>query len=117
MLALSRQKILLTSSMCKSSKHTHTYSNTVPGDRENDCTCSEESSDLALIPVSAVSLLLILTLSTVVLTQCLLMVRMRRYRNKTETYVEATNPNTTDVPVEACALTRPCEEATYEYVH
>ena len=95
----------------------------VYGDRENDspsvCTCSE-----AIVAVSAVSLLLILTLSTVVLTQCLLMVRMRRYRNKRETYVEATSPTTktTHVPVspnEAYALTKitsPWEEVTYEIV-
>ena len=96
----------------------------VPGDRENDCTCSEETVGAAVIPVSVVSLLLILTLSTVVLTQCLLMVRMRRYRNKTETYAEATNPTTktTHVPVspnEAYALTKitsPLEEVTYELV-
>ena len=96
----------------------------VYGDRENDspsvCTCSEE----AIVAVSAVSLLLILSLSTVVLTQCLLMVRMRRYRNKTETYAEATSPTTktTHVPVspnEAYALTKitsPREEVTYEIV-
>ena len=96
----------------------------VPGDRENDCTCSEESGGSAVIPVSAVSLLLILTLSTVVLTQCLIMVGMRRYRNKTETYAEVTNPTTktTHVPVspnEAYALTKitsPSEEVTYELV-
>ena len=92
----------------------------VPGDRENDCTCSEET----IVAVSAVSLALILTLSTVVLTQCLLMVRMRRYMNKTETYAEGTSPTTktTHVPVapnEAYALTKiasPREEVTYELV-
>ncbi|CAI8044736.1 hypothetical protein GBAR_LOCUS24784, partial [Geodia barretti] len=96
----------------------------VPGDRENDSTCSEESSGSAVIAVSAVSLLLILTLTTVILTQCLLIIRMRRSRNKTETYAEATNPTTktTDVPVspnEAYALTKitsPREEVTYEVV-
>ena len=96
----------------------------VPGDRENDCTCSEESSSSAVIAVSAVSLLLILTLTTVILTQCLLIFRMRRSRNKTETYAEATNPTskTTDVPFspnEAYALTKitsPAEEVIYEVV-
>ena len=96
----------------------------VPGDRENDCTCSEECSSSAVIAVSAVSLLLILTLTTVILTQCLLIIRMRRSRNKTETYAEATNPTTktTDVPVspnEAYALTKITslrEEVTYEVV-
>ena len=93
----------------------------VPGDRENGCSSSEESSGSAVIAVSAVSLLLILTLTTVILTQCIL---MRRSRNKTETYAEATNPTTktTDVPVspnEAYALTKitsPREEVTYEVV-
>ena len=97
----------------------------VPGDRENDSTSSsEESCGSAVIAVSAVSLLLILTLTTVILTQCLLIFRMRRSRNKTETYAEATNPTTktTDVPVspnEAYALTKitsPREEVTYEVV-
>ena len=78
-----------------------------------------------MIAVSAVSLLLIVTLTTVILTQCLLIIRMRRRsRNKTETYAEVTNPttNTTDVPVspnEAYGLTkitRPREEVTYELV-
>ena len=94
----------------------------VPGDRENDCTCSEESSSSAVIAVSAVSLLLILTLTTVILTQCLLIFRMRRSRNKT--YAEATNPTTktTDVPFspnEVYALTKitsPRKEVTYEVV-
>ena len=70
--------------------------------------------------MSAVSLLLIVTLTTVILTQCLLIIRMRRRsRNKTETYAEVTNPTTnTDVPVspnEAYGLTkitRPKEEVT-----
>ena len=92
--------------------------------KENDCTCSEESSGSAVIAVSAVSLLLILTLTTVILTQCLLIFRMRRSRNKTETCAEATNPTTktTDVPVspnEAYALTKitsPRDEVTYEVV-
>ena len=93
----------------------------VPGDSD---TSSEESSGSAVVAVSAVSLLLILTLTTVILTQCLLIFRMRRSRNKTETYAEATNPTTktTDVPVspnEAYALTKitsPRQEVTYEVV-
>ena len=52
-------------------------STSVPGDRKNDCTCSEISSS-AVIAVSAVSLLLIVTLTTVIPTQCLLMIRMRK---------------------------------------
>ena len=113
------QKLL---SSCDSHYHTLT---SIPGDGENEFTCSEKSSSLAVIAVSAVSLLLIVTLTTVILTQCLLIIRMRRRsRNKTETYAEVTNPttNTTDVPVspnEAYGLTkitRPREEVTYELV-
>ena len=101
-------------------------STSVPSGRESDCTCSECSSS-ALIAVSAVSLLLIVILTTVILTQCLLMVRMRKskdvlYRN--ETYAEVMTPTTmhTDVPVspnEAYGLhkmTSSSEEATYELV-
>ena len=101
-------------------------STSVPGGREIDCTCSECSSS-AVTAVSAVSLLLIVILTTVILTQCLLMVRMRKskdvlYRN--ETYAGVMTPTTmhTDVPVspnEAYALhkmTSSSEEATYELV-
>ena len=72
-----------------------------------------------MIAVSAVSLLLIVTLTTVTLTQCLLIIRMRR---SSETYAEATNSTTktTDVPVslnEAYELTKiMTEEVTYELV-
>ena len=91
---------------------------------ENDCKCSEGSScDSTVIAVSAVSLLLIVTLTTVILTQCLLIIRMRRSsRDKTDTYAEVTNPTTktTDVPVspnEAYALHKiTTEEVTYEMV-
>ena len=71
-----------------------------------------------MIAVSAVSLLLIVTLTTVTLTQCLLIIRMRR----SEIYAEATNSTTktTDVPVslnEAYELTKiMTEEVTYELV-
>ena len=93
----------------------------VPGERGNDCTCSEETS--TVIAVSAVSLLLIVTLTTVTLTQCLLIIRMRRSRDRSETYAEATNSTTktTDVPVslnEAYGMTKLTtdEEVTYELV-
>ena len=97
---------------------------TIPGVGENDCKCSEGSiSDLTVIAVSAVSLLLIVTLTTVILTQCLLIIRMRRSsRDKTDTYAEVTNPTTktTDVPVspnEAYALHKiTTEEVSYETV-
>ena len=72
--------------------------------------------------VSAVSPLLIVTLTTVTLTQCLLIIRMRRSRDRSETYAEATNSTTktTDVPVslnEAYGMTKiTTEEVTYELV-
>ena len=101
-------------------------STSVPGDRKNDCTCSESSSS-AVIAVSAVSLLLIVTLTTVILTQCLLMIRMRKSKDvlhRNETYAEVMTPTTThmDIPVtpnEAYALhkiTSSNEGVTYELV-
>ena len=90
----------------------------VPGERGNDCTCSEAT----VVAVSAVSLLLIVTLTTVTLTQCILIIRMRRSRDRSETYAEATNSTTktTDVPVslnEAYGMTKiTTEEVTYELV-
>ena len=81
------------------------------------------SDDSTVIAVSAVSLLLIVTLTTVILTQCLLIIRMRRSsRDKTETYAEVTNPTTktTDVPVspnEAYAMHKTTtEKVIYEMV-
>lgn len=101
-------------------------STSLPGDRENDCTCSE-SSNSAVIAVSAVSLLLIITLTTVILTQCLLILRMRKSKDvlhSKETYAEVMTPTTkhTDVPVtpnEAYALskiTSSSDMVTYELV-
>ena len=98
----------------------------VPGDRENNCTCSEISSS-AVIAVSAVSLLLIVTLITVILTQCLLIIRLRKFKDvlhRNETYAEVMTSTTmhTDVPVtpnEAYALhnmTSSTKEVTYELV-
>ena len=58
-----------------------------------------------MITVSAVSLLLIVILATVVLTHCLCIIRMRRSRKKnsvgitTVLYAEVTNPIKIDVPV------------------
>ena len=101
----------------------HTISYTVPGDKENDCS----SCNTAVIAVSAVSLLLIVTLTTVILTQCLLMIRMRKSKDglhRNETCAEVMTPTTMhmDVPVtpnEAYALHKvasSCEEVTYELV-
>ena len=57
-------------------------STSVPGDRENNnCTCTECSSS-AVIGVSVVSLLLIVILATVILTQCLLIIRMMKSKDK-----------------------------------
>ena len=59
-----------------------------------------------IIEVSAVSLslLLIITLTIIIITQCLLMVRMRKSKDvvrRKETYTEATNPTSMqcDVPI------------------
>ena len=98
-------------------------SSLVPGTRENDPGCSS-----ALIGVSAVSLLMTVTLTIIIITQCLLMVRMRKSKDvvqRNETYTEVMTPTTTqsDVPVtpnEAYALhnkiTGASEEVTYELV-
>ena len=80
-----------------------------------------------MIAVSAVSLLLIVTLTTVILTQCLLMIRMRKSKDvphKNETYAEVMTSTTVnlDVPVtpnEAYAMhkiTSSTKEVTYELV-
>ena len=101
-------------------------STSAPGDRENDCTCNE-CSNSALVAVSAASLLLIVTLTTVILTQCLLMLRMRKSKNvqnKNETCAKViTHTNIQkNVPVkpnDAYTLhmsPSAVEEATYETV-
>ena len=55
-----------------------TSTSVVPRQRENDSTCHEELSSSVVIAVSGVSFLLIITLTTVILTQYLLIIRMRR---------------------------------------
>ena len=93
-------------------------------ERENDCTCHKECSSSVVIAVSAISLLLIVTLTTVILTQCLLMIRMRRSTHTNELYTEVMTSTTMhkDVPVspnEAYAVTKmtsASEEITYEMV-
>ena len=101
-------------------------STSVPGGMENDHT-RNESSISAVIAVSAVSLLLIVTLTTVILTQCLLMIRMRKSKDvlhRNETYAEVMTSTTKhmDVPVtpnEAYALHKmhgSKEDVTYEFV-
>ena len=81
-----------------------------------------------MIAVSAVSLLLIVTLTTVILTQCLLMIRRRKSKDvlhEDETYEVVMSPTTMykDVPVtrnKAYALnsiTISTEEANYELVN
>ena len=85
---------------------------------------SEGSCDVTVIAVSAVSLLLIVTLTTLNITQCLVIIRMRRSsRDKTETYAEPMNPTTKTADVtlshnEAYALHKiTTEEVTYEPVN
>ena len=92
-------------------------SSLVPGKRENDC-------GFTIIGVSAASLLMIVTLTIIIITQCLLMVRMRKSKDVVEIYAEAVTPTTmkSDVPVtlnEAYALHKianTTEEVEYEIV-
>ena len=87
-------------------------------------TCREEISSPTVTTVSAVSLLLLIILTTVILTQCLLMIRMKRSKNRNEPYTEVMTSTTMhkDVPVspnEAYAVTKmtgASEEVTYELV-
>ena len=81
-------------------------------------TCHEGISRSTVIAMSATSLLLIVTLITVILTQCLLILRMRRSIKKEP--VEYTKPTTLcmDVPVslnEAYAVHKCSEEATMRW--
>ena len=94
----------------------------VPGGKE---VCQrEEIGSSAVISVSTVSLLLIVTLTTIILTQCLLMIKMKRSIHRNETYTEVMASTTVhkDVPVspnEAYAVTKMTsagEEVTYELV-
>ena len=86
-------------------------------------TC-EGISGSVVIALSAVSVLLIVTLTTVILTQCRLMIRMRRSRNRNETYTGVMTPTTMHkgVPVspnEAYAVTKMTatgEDVIYELV-
>ena len=75
----------------------------------------------AVIGVSSVSLLVIVILITVILTQCLLILRMRKSKDvlhSNETYAEH-HVDVTAAPNEAYALhklVKPSEEDTYEMV-
>ena len=76
----------------------------------------EDCGNSAVIAVSAVSLLLIVTLITVIFTQCLLILRMRRSIKNTPT--ECTNP-TMHIPVspnKAYAVHTITEDTSYELV-
>ena len=94
-------------------------SSLVPVTRENDPGCSS-----TLIGVSAVSLLMTVTLTIIIITQCLLMVRMRKSKHvvqRNETYTEVMTPTTMQrdisvTPNEAYALHGASEEVTYELV-
>ena len=105
-----------------SSDHIQVQSSLVPGKRENDCGCIS-----TIIGVSAASLLMTVTLTIIIITQCLLMVRMRKSKDvvqRNETYTEVMTPTTmqSDIPVtpnEAYALhkiTGTSEEVTYEHM-
>ena len=97
-------------------------SSLVPGMSENDCGCIS-----TIIGVSAASRLMIVTLTIIIITQCLLMVRMRKSKDvvqRNETYTEVMTPTTmqSDVPVtpnDAYALHKianTSEEVEYETV-
>ena len=69
-----------------------------------ECSSSSKCSSSAVIGVSAASLLMIVTLTIIIITQCLLMVRMRRSKdvvkgNETYTEVMTTTTMESDVPV------------------
>ena len=88
----------ITGSVLPGSLGTQLQSTSVPGDMENDCKCSEDCSP-AVIAVSAVSLLLIVTLATVILTQCLLIIRMRKTGHTHEVYDDVMTPTTLHVKI------------------
>ena len=87
-----------------------------PKERE---TCNDYST--AVIGVSSVSLLVIVTLITVILTQCLLILRMRKSKDVLHSYAEPSmhDVDVTTAPNEAYALhklVKSSEEDTYEMV-
>ena len=97
---------------------TQLQSTSVPGERENDCACSEINSS-AVIAVSAVSLLLIVTLTTVIFTQCLLIIRMRKTGHTHDIYNNVKTPTSMHIkipvsPNEAYSITS--REPIYELV-
>ena len=92
-----------TSSYCACSKSVDIM-HTVTASSECDpkVSAQEEKSsfdDYTMIVVSAVSLLVIVTLITVTLTQCLLILRMRRSKDEPSPYIEP-SVNRVDVPTE-----------------
>ena len=120
--------VTITQSLASTSHQPQPTTVTIPGTGD----CEQTScSDSAVIAVSAVCLLLVATLATVILIQCLLMARMRKslillktnmLRTSNEMYAEVKPPTSTDVPVtpnEAYGLhkrTTPQEEAQYEAI-
>ena len=94
---------------------------TAPGGNQS---CSERSTNSAMIAVSAVSLLLNITLATVILIHCLLMLRRKKpkdHSTNSETYAEPIKQvDVSTAPNEAYGLhkiTKPSEEdTTYEMV-
>ena len=99
--------------------HFQVKSSVIPGKRENDCGY--------IIGVSALSFLVIVTLTIITITQCILIVRMRKYKNvvqRNEAYAEVMTSTTmqSDVPVtlnEAYGLHKTATtntEAEYEIV-
>ena len=112
----------------KSMDHRHVPLATVSGECDTQLlptpvseereTCNGYST--AVIGVSSVSLLVIVTLITVILTQCLLILRMRKSKDvlhSNETYAEASmhHVDVTTAPNEAYALHK-LVKPTYEMV-
>ena len=131
-LASTENTVTITQSLASTAHQPQPTTVTIPGTGDCECDCEQTScSDSAVIAVSAVCLLLVATLATVILIQCLLMTRMRKslillktdmLRTSNEMYAEVKPPISTDVPVtpnEAYGLhkrTTPQEEAQYEAI-
>lgn len=101
-------------------------STSVPESMKNDCTCVEFASPF-MVSVSAASLLVIVTLTVIVVTQCLLMNRMKKLGGSdkkpsaTNTYIASKDVLMMDNSSYGYILrdnptTRAAIESEYEYI-
>lgn len=106
-------------------------STSVPDSKKNDCTCVEFTSPF-VIGVSAASLLIIVTLTIIIITQCLLMNRMGKLggtdkkpnASATNTYVSGITVKDVDMKGNSSygyilrenPTTRTAIESEYEYI-